>query len=255
MESFTLTRMEMSSLLLSLTGMTDRKPLSILQDAWTKFHSEEVQRGTSLPAFLFTDVPPVLQKIIKGNQVKGFSLGEIAALGHLVEYSTLSVTAMQNWVKRDFKEYLGSPKEGKKYSVNQAALLFIIDDLKSALNFECIRQLFELLFLNPDRDDDDLMEPAKLYGAYAGLFEEIKSNEEIQTQYRIEQLLNKTYSWKEDIFLKGSIDRVINRLTHLTRSQRESVRNMLLIATISVQTCYYQALAKQYFNATLFLDF
>lgn len=158
MESFALTRVEMSSLLLSLTGLSDRKPLNILQEAWAKFHREELQKGTSLPAFLSTNVPPILQKIIKGGHVKGFSLGEIASLGHLIEYSTLTVTAMQNWVKRDFKEYLGSPKEGKKYSVNQAALLFIIDDLKSALNFESIRQLFQLMFLKPDRDDDDLIE-------------------------------------------------------------------------------------------------
>ncbi|AWV33982.1 MULTISPECIES: DUF1836 domain-containing protein [Paenibacillus] len=255
MESFALTRVEMSSLLLSLTGLSDRKPLNILQEAWAKFHREELQKGTSLPAFLSTNVPPILQKIIKGGHVKGFSLGEIASLGHLIEYSTLTVTAMQNWVKRDFKEYLGSPKEGKKYSVNQAALLFIIDDLKSALNFESIRQLFQLMFLKPDRDDDDLIEPAKLYYAYAGLFEEIKSNPSIQTQCKVDQVLHKEFSWKEDTSLKSSIDRVINRLTHLSRAQRESVRNMLLIATISVQTCYFQSLARQYFNAALFLDF
>lgn len=255
MESFALTRVEMSSLLLSLTGLSDRKPLNILQEAWTKFHREEVQRGTSLPAFLSTDVPPVLQKIIKGDNVKGFSLGEIASLGRLIEYSTLTVTTMQNWVKRDFKEYLGSPREGKKYSVNQAALLFIIDDLKSALNFENIRQLFRLIFQKPDRDDDDLIEPAKLYYAYAELFEEIKSNGALQIECKVDQILHKEFSWKEATFLKNSTDRAINRLTHLTRAQRESVRNMLLIATISVQTCYFQSLARQYFNAALFLDF
>lgn len=255
MESFTLTRVEMSSLLLSLTGLSDQKPLNILQEAWTKFHREEVQQGTSLPAFLSTAVPAVLQKIIKGDNVKGFSLGEIASLGHLVEYSTLSVTTMQNWVKRDFKEYLGSPRQGKKYSVNQAALLFIIDDLKSALNFESIRQLFQLMFQQPNRDDDDLIEPAKLYYAYAGLFEEIKRNPTLQLQAKENQILNKEFPWKEYSFLKSSTDRVINRLTHLTNSQKESVRSMLLIATISVQTCYFQSLARQYFNASLFLDF
>lgn len=255
MESFTLTRVEMSSLLLSLTGMSDRKPLNILQEAWTKFHHKEVQEGASLPDFLSTDVPPILQKIVNGNSMKGFSLGEIASLGHLIEYSTLSVTAMQNWVKRDFKEYLGSPRIGKKYSVNQAALLFIIDDLKSALSFDNIRQLFQLMFLNPDRDDDDLMEPAKLYYAYSCLFEEIKCNPTLQSKYMIDQELYKEYSWKDDHFLRSSTDKILNSLTHLTKSQRESVRNILLIATIAVQTCYFQALATQYFNAALFLDF
>ncbi|WP_020431064.1 DUF1836 domain-containing protein, partial [Paenibacillus riograndensis] len=141
MEAFTLSRIEMSELLLSLNSTIERKPLHILQDAWSKFHYEEVEKGASLPAFLSTEIPPILQKLIKGSPVKGLSLGEIATLGHLIEYSTLSATSMQNWVKRDFKEYLGSPREGKKYSVNQAALLFMIDDLKAALDFGSIRQL------------------------------------------------------------------------------------------------------------------
>lgn len=245
MEAFTLSRIEMSCLLHSLAGISEQKPLHILKEAWTKFHHDEIQKGMSLPAFLSTDVPPILQKIIKGGCAKGLSLGDIATLGHLIEYSTLSVTAIQNWVKRDFKEYLGSPMEGKKYSVNQAALLYMIDDLKAALDFESIRQLFRMLFLKPDRDDDDLIEPAQLYYAYASLFEEIKRD---PSQHQ-------KYSVKEDSLLGASSRKIMMRLTHLTRTQREAVHNMLLIAAISVQTCYFQALARQYFNAALFLDF
>ncbi|MRN54428.1 DUF1836 domain-containing protein [Paenibacillus monticola] len=255
MEAFTLSRIEMSCLMHSLAGVSDQKPLHILKEAWTKFHHEEIQKGMSLPAFLSTDVPPILQKIIKGGCAKGLSLGDIATLGHLIEYSTLSVTAMQNWVKRDFKEYLGSPMEGKKYSVNQAALLFMIDDLKAALDFESIRQLFRMLFLKPDRDDDDLIEPAQLYYAYASLFEEIKRDPSQQVQGLDERSLHQKYSVKEDSLLRASSRKIMMRLTHLTRTQREAVHNMLLIAAISVQTCYFQALARQYFNAALFLDF
>ena len=40
---------------------------------------------------------------------------------------------MQNWVKRDIKEMIGSPQKGKKYSIEQAALLFIVEDLKQHL--------------------------------------------------------------------------------------------------------------------------
>jgi hypothetical protein len=255
MEAFTLSRKEMSGLLLSLTGNGERKPLHILQEAWSTFHQDEVQKGMSLPAFLSTDIPPILQKIIKGTRVKGLSLSDIAALGHLIEYSTLSITAMQNWVKRDFKEYLGSPREGKKYSVNQAALLFIIDDLKAALDFESIRQLFRILFLKPERDDDDLVEPADLYYGYAELFEDIKRSPALQAQGIAERNAHKEYSWKTDSTLKGSMEKMMNRLSHLTRSQKDAVQNMLMIAAISVHTCYFQALARQYFNAALFLDF
>ncbi|MNI43701.1 hypothetical protein D3C73_980410 [compost metagenome] len=51
------------------------------------------------------------------------------------------------------------------------------------------------------------------------------------------------------------MENMMDRLTHLTRPQRDTVQNMLMIAAISVQTCYFQALARQYFNAALFLDF
>ncbi|MNN83086.1 hypothetical protein D3C81_2000950 [compost metagenome] len=63
------------------------------------------------------------------------------------------------------------------------------------------------------------------------------------------------YSTKADKVLKVSLENMMQHLNHLTRSQRHAVRNMLMIAAISVQTCYFQALARQYCNAALFLDF
>lgn len=52
---------------------------------------------------------------------------------------------MQNWVKRDIKrnDWLSSKRE--KYSIEQAALLFIVEDLKTALDFESIRSYYALL--------------------------------------------------------------------------------------------------------------
>ena len=254
MESFTLTRIEMSHLLLSMTGKLDQKPLPILQEAWTKYHQEEMKKGTTLPAFLSTDIPVIIQKIIKGRAPKGLSLGEIAALGHLIEYSTLSATAMQNWVKRDFKEYLGSPREGKKYSLNQAALLFIIDDLKATLDFESIRQLFRLLFLKPESDDDDLLEPAQLYHAYAVLFETIKANPLLYNHGMQDRNELGERSWK-DCVMKASTEGMMKRWAQLSKTQYSAVWNTIYIAAISAQTCYYQSLARQSFNAALFLDF
>ncbi|MNW07080.1 hypothetical protein D3C71_2036140 [compost metagenome] len=55
--------------------------------------------------------------------------------------------------------------------------------------------------------------------------------------------------------MKASLENRVNPLNHLTRAQRDAVQQMLIIAAISVQTCYYQALARQYCNAALFLDF
>lgn len=75
MEAFTLSRKEMSGLLLSLTGSSEQKPLHILQEVWTKFHHEEVRQGMSLPAFLSTEIPPILQKIIKEGTSRVLTLG------------------------------------------------------------------------------------------------------------------------------------------------------------------------------------
>ncbi|MFP4975899.1 DUF1836 domain-containing protein [Paenibacillus sp. CN-4] len=252
METFTLTRKELSALLLSIGGAGGRAPQEILQEAWTKHHRKEVQKGTALPALLSTDIPPVLLKIIRGGAKRGLSLREIAALGQLIEYSSLSPSAMQNWVKRDFKEYLGSPRMGKKYSVNQAALLLIVEDLKAALDFESIRRLFRQLFLAPDTDEDDLIEPAELYYSYAELFENLRGEKLLQ---ELAEGLPGSMPLAGGSPAVPRSERLVRRLERLTRKQRDAVANMLLIAAVCVQTACLQAAARQYANAALFLDF
>ena len=87
---------------------------------------------------------------------------------------------MQNWVKRDIKEMIGSPQKGKKYSIEQAALLFIVEDLKTALDFESIRKLLRLIVNDPADRSDDLINPVHLYGAYSSLFEELNQGNCLQ---------------------------------------------------------------------------
>ncbi|MBD2870164.1 DUF1836 domain-containing protein [Paenibacillus arenilitoris] len=254
MESFTLTRKDMACLLLSLEGRPGPKPLQVLQAAWNKSHKNDVEQGAVLPAFLSTLLPPIIEKLIKRSDLKGFSLHEIATLGQLIEYSNLTITSMQNWVKRDFKPYFESPKVGKKYSLNQAALLFIIDDLKSNLDFESIRRLFEIVFKQPEDDTDDLVGPIELYAAYTGMFEELDANND--------QLLDISGPMKEHPHQDGPTEQVIRaaadqfaaKLPNLTLNQREAVRNILLVAVISIQTSYFHSLARRYCNATLFLS-
>jgi hypothetical protein len=254
MESFTLTRKEMACLLLALDGKLEQKPLQVLQTAWSKAHRNDLEKGAGLPAFLSTVLPPVIEKLIKGNELKGFSLHEIAALGQLIEYSNLSITSMQNWVKRDFKPYFNCPKAGKKYSLNQAALLFIIDDLKSNLDFESIRKLFEMVFKNPEDDSDNLVGPIELYKSYTSMFEELDANND--------QLLDISGHLKENLHqdlltenvIRSSANQFASRLPNLSNKQREVVRNILLVAVISIQTSYFHSLSRRYCNATLFLN-
>ncbi|MGG4146011.1 DUF1836 domain-containing protein [Paenibacillus algorifonticola] len=253
MESFTLTRKEMACLLMALDGQDGHRPLQVLQDAWKKTHRNAMEAGASLPAFLSTALPPILEKMIKGNEVRGFSLQEIATLGHMVEYSNMSITSMQNWVKRDFKAYFNCPKMGKKYSLNQAALLFVIDDLKSNLDFESIRKLLEILFIKPEDESADLIGPLELYASYSAMFEELDANND--------QLLD-TFGHvkggsKQDALtenaIRASADRFARKLPDLTNDQSEALRNILFIAAISIQTAYFHSLARRYLNATLFL--
>ncbi|WP_379134311.1 DUF1836 domain-containing protein [Paenibacillus sp. sgz500958] len=240
MENFILNRIQVSELLLSMSGVSEIRPVRLLQTIYSKDLSEATQEGVRSRMVIPESLPPILHKIIKGRRIKGLSLAEITSLGQMIEYSTLTASTMQNWVKRDFKEYLGSPREGKKYSINQAALLFLIEDLRNALDFESIRKLFRILFLKPELDDDDLIEPAQLLRVYAGLFEKLKKNPD---------LIHKESEWMEEA------GRSLDQLTTLTRKQKEVVQNTLLIAALSVQTCYVQSLARQYFNNLIFLDF
>jgi len=241
METFTLTRKEMAGLLLALQGSGQDNPLQVLQQVWKKTHCEAYAAGSPLPAFLSTALPPVLDKLIKGNKVRGFSLQEISALGQLIEYSQISMTSMQNWVKRDFKAYFECPQVGKKYSLKQAALLYIIDDLKANLDFDSIRKLFDLLFCKPQgegtRAQGDLIDPLALYAAYSTLFAELEGT----GHPLLEQAI------------RTAADKLAGSFTHLTDEQGEALRNILFIAALSIQSAYFHSLAKRYCSATLFL--
>ncbi|AIQ64186.1 hypothetical protein D3C81_281810 [compost metagenome] len=254
MESLTLTRVEMSALLLALRGMSAETPLHIFQEAWSRHHRRHAEEGNPLQDLRSTELPPIVLKMMKKGDAKGLSLQEIAALGALIEYSTISITAMQNWVKRDFKEYLGAPREGKKYSINQAAMLFMVEDLKSSLDFRSISRLFRKLFLKPERDDDDLLEPVRLYSAYAQLFEEHRQLTASPAGEPAPEVEAASDRLTGDA-MSAAAEKAVTQLVHLNRRQRETVRNTLIIAAISVQACCFQALARQYFHASLFLDF
>lgn len=242
-ELFTLTRSEMAQLLLSIEGHHKITPLELLQKAWTKHHKSDVDQGTTYAAFLSTSLPPILEKLIKGNRTAGFSLQEIASLAQMIEYSNTSLTSMQNWVKRDFKEYFSSPKIGKKYSIHQAALLFIIDDLKALLDFDSIRNLFKGIFMDPVRDDDDLLNPLILYNTYADLFEQLDCEKE--------PLIHTDRGAESQVL--SAVDKMVQSFSYLTERQHLIVRNIIFIATLSVQTTYLHSLSKRYLNATLFL--
>lgn len=254
MLTFFLTRKQMGDLLLSLSGTTTKTPLATLQEAWVKSHKSDIEHGKSLGAFISTSLPPIFEQLIKINQTNaGFSLTDIVALGNQIEYTHFSITSVQNWVKRDFKELIGSPRLGKKYSINQMALLFMIEDLKATLDFESIRKLLTLVFKPVQNDSYDLISPLRLYIVYSSLFEELDQNND--------QLLDLSGHASEqnhdhllENLIKQRADQFAGTLEGLSDEEKEAISNTILIAMVSVQTSYFQTLAKRFLNATLFLQ-
>ncbi|GAA3406403.1 DUF1836 domain-containing protein [Paenibacillus hodogayensis] len=254
METFYLTRKQMAGLLMSLKGLTGKSPVAVLQEAWAKSHKTDMEHGKTLGAFVSTSLPPIFEKIIKMKQTgEGFSLTDIVALGNQIEYSQYSVTSMQNWVKRDFKELIGSPRNGKKYSIDQTAVLFIIDDLKATLDFESIRKLLTLVFNNAHDDSDDLIGPLQLYSAYSTLFEELDENNDQVLDLSGHETGRRNHDHMLEHMLKEISGQFANTLQALNRDQKEAVGNTVFVAMVSVQTSYFQSLARRYLNATLFL--
>lgn len=247
MESFTLTRKEMSTLLLSLQGASELTPLSILQQAWHK-KRPIVDREGYVPSS-YTELPHIINKLLKGTKFSGFSLHDIADLGQLIEHSNLSITSIQNWVKRDFKDMFVTTKEGRKYAVNQAAMLYIIDDLKSTLDFLSIRKLFQTLFFNEDR----LIEPIHFYRIYSYMFEEMDANDDQVFDIVGHGPGGRSQDSLLEKMVQGHADRITQKLTYLSSKEQKIVSNLLVIAAVSVQTSYLHSISKKYYSATVFL--
>lgn len=255
METFNLTRKEMSNLLLSLQGKIPKSPLVILQEAWAKMHKSDIEHGKSFSAFISTSLPPIFEKLIKMNQQdKGLSLTDIVSLGNQIEYTNFSISSVQNWVKRDIKDVLGSPRMGKKYSVDQAAILFTVEDLKTTLDFDSIRKLLFLVFQNPDDDTDALISPLRLYAAYSSLFEEMDRNNDQVLDVQGGGFERRNHDHMLENLIKQKADQHADSLEGLNRDQKEAVSNAIVIAMVSMQTSYFQALSKRFLNATLFLQ-
>lgn len=255
MQMFQLTRKQMAGLLLSLAGQIDKTPLAVLREAWSRAHQIDIRDGKSLGAFMSTSLPPIFEKMIKMKQRgEGFSLTDIVAMGNQIEYTHFSVTSVQNWVKRDFKDWIGSPRLGKKYSIDQTAILFIIEDLKAALDFESIRKLLALVFNDPHIEADDLIRPLQLYSAYSSIFEDLDANNDQVLDLSGHESGMRNQDHMLENLIKHRADQFASTLTGLKEEQREAVSHMIFIATISVQTSYFQSLARRYWNAAVFLQ-
>ncbi|MCM3241996.1 DUF1836 domain-containing protein [Cytobacillus oceanisediminis] len=242
MELFQLSRKSMADFLLSLKGEGGHSPKQILQQAWAAAHEK---KGISTEAFLDTKMPAIFEKLLRADLQKiGFSINEIVALGNQIEFTHLSSTALQNWVKRDVKDLIGSPQLGKKYSADQAAMLFIVEDLKATLDFDSIRKILALLFNDLDDRTDDLIGPIPFYSAYAAIFEKVHQHNGAEKSI---------YDQTEQCIKKEAL-KTMESFQDFTKNQKDIVSNILVTASLTVLSAYYKSLTKKYVTATLFLN-
>ncbi len=246
-ELFQLSRKDMAEFLLALKGASAKAPKRVLQEAWANAHTKELIEGKTLPAFIDTQIPPIFEKFIKVEKhCVGFSLNEIVQLGNQIEFSHLSSTTVQNWVKRDVKELIGTPQHGKKYTIEQAATLFIVEDLKASLDFDSIRKILKLIFNNPADRSDDMVDPLYLYSAYAAIFDKLQ-HESCGGEGRFQRLAMEKR-------IQESAWEHVDQFPSLEDGQKEIVQNVLVTAALTVFCAHYQTLAKKYMTATLFLE-
>jgi len=163
----------------------------------------------------------------------GLTMSNIVWLGNQLETAVYSEPALKNWVKREIKVYIGAPQVGRKYSIEQAALLFIVKDLKVLLDFEEIRKVLGSIFNNPEDRTDDIISPVVFYKSYACLYENLMAQTEILSEEHIKEEVE-AYLEKESLY---------------TQAERSKISRSLLVAVLAVRTRYLKSLAKQYVNS------
>ncbi|EPE61468.1 hypothetical protein L479_02159 [Exiguobacterium sp. S17] len=149
--------------------MRDANSIQTLADCLHYMRVGDVDRAISLfPEEVREHFPKELRKIhLFHIEKNGLSINQIVALANTLTGEHLSATTIQNWTKREVRKIIGVPRVGKKYSLQQATIIYLLDDLKHLFSLEETSSLLALIFNNPDRDEDDLISPIDFYRLYA----------------------------------------------------------------------------------------
>ncbi len=247
-ERFIFTRKNMADLLLSLNGTINCTPFMVLQDAWTASSKDPMRNEKTLQAHISTSMPPIVKKIMKAPKGEiGFSLNEIVSLGNQIEFTNFPQSTVQNWVKRDVKGLIGSPQLGKKYTIEQAAMLLIVEDLKATLDFESIRKILTLVFNNIDDRTDDIVNPTDLYAAYASIFDKIHHHSLPAGMNSGNGSLNHMIA----DYIKDECQARLPFFEGIKKENLDIVLNVLMVSALTVQSAYYQAATKKYLEAAI----
>ena len=149
--------------------MRDAQSIQTLAHCLHYMQTGEVNRAIALfPDEVREHFPKELRKIhLFQIEKNGLSINQIVALANTLTGEHLSATTIQNWTKREVRKIIGVPRIGKKYSLHQAAIIYLLDDLKHLFSLEETSALLSMIFNNPDRDEDDFISPIDFYRLYA----------------------------------------------------------------------------------------
>ncbi|MBE4909493.1 DUF1836 domain-containing protein [Bacillus luteolus] len=172
----------------------------------------------------------------RGNSTYGFSLNEIATIGNQIEFAGVTSTAVANWVKRDVKDLIGSPLNGKKYSIDQAVIILIVEDLKMVLDFDSIRKVLSLVFNNLEDRHDDLIDPVSFYNGYAFIYDKVSQT---------------TLGTSDKTRVEKEAHKYIEDHCTLQPQEQEIVKNVMVLAIFAVHASAYKMRAHHYLQTTL----
>lgn len=222
--SLQLTRKQMTMLLYALKGESNHQPSYIL--------NQIVGKNT----LLAEQIPQFLSKQKrKSRQEFGLSSNDIVSLANLCELTSLKSTSIQNWIKRDVKELIGAPELGKKYSIEQTAMLLIVKDLKNIFDFERIRKFLTVVFNTLSDRSDDLINPIAFYEMYANVLDTFEALPTLPDQSLEASILK-------------IIDSFANEYSNLTRAQWDPIRHVLVITVYAVIASHFQSRAYSFAN-------
>ncbi|MDQ0223695.1 DUF1836 domain-containing protein [Metabacillus niabensis] len=217
--SLQLTRKQMTTLLYALKGESNHQPSYIIE----KVIGENPQHAIIIPPFL------TRSKRRTGHEI-GLSSNDIVALANLCELTSLKSTSIQNWIKRDVKELIGPPELGKKYSIEQTAMLLIVKDLKNVFDFERIRKLLTVVFNTLSDRSDDLINPIAFYEMYADVIDSFHTIPTIPDQ-------------SLELTITNQVDSYSTQFSNLTGEQWKPIRHVLVITVFAVLASHFQSRA------------
>ncbi|ASI36653.1 MULTISPECIES: DUF1836 domain-containing protein [unclassified Exiguobacterium] len=173
-----------------------------------------------------SDLPKVIHRLKQFDATKnGLSINEIVHLANALIGEHMSATTIQNWTKREVRDIIGVPHRGKKYSINQAAIIYLLDDLKHLFSLEETRELLTIVFKNPNIDEDDLISPLDFYLVYT---QHAETSGPIElTEKRLRRSLERIHAYRPETVHVLQLCLYARRISHLTHEAKQRLQQVL----------------------------